>query len=127
VTVDDGTVTPAYALRVLRASTTLLAGTPAEQLQFYGTRVAVADELVSDFDYAMDLLWCLEDASLVTPAIKDALERVSALIDQMGALEDEELWTPDALTHRREWTDLRAAAAAAIPLIEAIHLPGDAE
>jgi hypothetical protein len=123
---DDGTATPLYALTVLKDATNLLAASAANQLAFYGPRVVAADELVSDFDYALGLIWCLEDAGVVSTETKLALDRVGALIDQMAGLDDESLWTPDALHNRPEWEVSRAAAAVAVPLIEAMQLADEA-
>lgn len=99
----------------LLAALRLLAAPAAEQCQYYGPHVIVADELALDYDDALLLITSFPNPPLLVATRYTALLELKQELDAMSSVPD--LWTVEALAHSPRWHQLRQQATAILALL----------
>lgn len=88
---------------------------PAErQRELFPPFVVVADELALDFDNWYGVVHRARQRGELADWPEDAvatLDELDALLTAMSETHDDELWSPEGLSQRREWGEVRRLAA----------------
>ena len=88
-----------------------LAAVPSEQLALFPKFVLIGDELALSFD---EFFRPLRDGSPFTAHQRERILRVDALLDEMTARRDMDLWKEEAIVAHDSWERLRELARDAL-------------
>ncbi len=112
----------------LVAATEIVAASPKEQVAWCEERNMPVDEIIQGFTDIVPMFFArTEEAGLLQPEDKEALQRISRHFDEMWGenvqAKDDDLWTEAGL-ERPEWAEVRRLAQEALRLMR-VHGPSD--
>ena len=103
-----------WRLRMLLRDLQALASDAGTLIEAFSTETPIADDLVNDFDFHLELAPRCVEEGLISQEMFDSVRAVHRKIDEMSERHDQSLWTKDALETREEWASVRELAREAL-------------
>lgn len=109
-----GESAPEWAFRMFLKCLQTLAAEPDVLVRAYDPRVDALDEVVSDLRRFLSLSQALVETGVVPSITFDKAFRVDRKLSDMSGPKNAELWSPEALSSRKEWPEVRQMAKEAL-------------